>query len=860
MNTSGQTLCLSMIVKNETPVIRRCLASVRPLIDSWVIVDTGSDDGTQTMIREFLADLPGELHERPWVDFAHNRSEALTLARGRADYVLVIDADEILEIDEGFTMPPLTADAYNLQVRYGSMCYLRRQLVNNSLPWRYEGVLHEYITCNQAQTEELLPGLCTVPHHDGARARDPLTYKNDAAILERELERDPTNTRYTFYLAQSYRDAGENEAAVRVYRRRVELGGWHEEVWFSMYQIAQLRLRLQHPWPEVMESFLAAWQFDPRRAGPLYRIAMHYQAKEEYRVSHLFLSRAMELSPPGPDALFVEHALYSYQIALDYAVAAYYVGDHDAAIAANNRILASGHLPAFAVDQVIRNRRFSLDLLYRANAEPRSNSPALRVLIPMQAQADDLCPEFDDCIDSIAQQQDSPCTVTVLVSSGAESLRRRIPAHAPATEIVETASPDRSAEPPSLSAESSGLWDTVDSYLRSRPQYDEEIIALLPPSWALASPQSLQTLASLFQDARCLLAYGQQRTAKGTLGLAYPPASKAALAGLDNDPSAGGLLLFSSTLWRSLSDNAPLDALALLRGAGFDGIRFSDDVTCTAKSPPAPRPSPAKPSAAPLPLISCLMITYDRLALAKNSILQFARQSYPERELVIVTDGEPVFRAALERHAAALGLARVRFLYPEGPRQTLGQLRNLAMDAAAGEILCQWDDDDSNHPDRLMVQAGHMLRSGAAASFLTDHLQLIEEKRALCWIDWSRGASTIGPNQVAPGTLMMHRDPRIRYPEEGPHARRGEDSVVLHTLFRHVRVAPLKGEGHLYLYRFHGRNTFSRKHHYNLANFRLPTETMRDRADKLREAARYYDLPEPCCVLGREGPLFVLER
>ena len=89
-------ICLSMIVKNESPVIHRCLASVRPWIDHWVIVDTGSSDGTQDQVRAALAGVPGSLHERPWQDFAHNRNEALDLARAQADYVLFIDADEQL--------------------------------------------------------------------------------------------------------------------------------------------------------------------------------------------------------------------------------------------------------------------------------------------------------------------------------------------------------------------------------------------------------------------------------------------------------------------------------------------------------------------------------------------------------------------------------------------------------------------------------------------------------------------------------------------------------------------------------------------------------------------------------------------
>ena len=97
------TVCLNMIVKNEAGVIRRCLDSVRPFIHHWVIVDTGSTDGTQKLIREYLADVPGELHERPWKNFGHNRSEALALARGKSDYILVIDADEELVASPGFS-------------------------------------------------------------------------------------------------------------------------------------------------------------------------------------------------------------------------------------------------------------------------------------------------------------------------------------------------------------------------------------------------------------------------------------------------------------------------------------------------------------------------------------------------------------------------------------------------------------------------------------------------------------------------------------------------------------------------------------------------------------------------------------
>ena len=85
-----------MIVKNEAHVIERCLRSVRPLIHAWAIADTGSSDGTQDIIRRCMAGMPGELIERPWVDFASNRNEALELAKKYGDYALIIDADEVL--------------------------------------------------------------------------------------------------------------------------------------------------------------------------------------------------------------------------------------------------------------------------------------------------------------------------------------------------------------------------------------------------------------------------------------------------------------------------------------------------------------------------------------------------------------------------------------------------------------------------------------------------------------------------------------------------------------------------------------------------------------------------------------------
>ena len=141
-----KTICLSMIVKDEKPVILKCLASVKPYIDHWIIVDTGSKDGTQEAIAEFMKDIPGQLYERPWVDFAHNRNKALELSRKKGDYSLIIDADNILTPSPSFKIPPLTGNLYAIPVflkkEDGSVgSSLREFLVRNQFPCRWEGVI-----------------------------------------------------------------------------------------------------------------------------------------------------------------------------------------------------------------------------------------------------------------------------------------------------------------------------------------------------------------------------------------------------------------------------------------------------------------------------------------------------------------------------------------------------------------------------------------------------------------------------------------------------------------------------------------------------------------------------------------------
>jgi len=357
------TICLNMIVKDEAHVIRRCLDSVRPLIDHWIIVDTGSTDETKDIILDVFAEVPGTLYERPWKNFGHNRSEALDLCEGIADYVLTIDADEILQFEEGFVIDGINADYCTVIKRRGVHEYRVPSLLKTSCEWRWEGVLHEQPYSDIAKTGEMLDGVVIVSPAEGARALDPHTYRKDALMLEAALIEDPDNPRTVFYLAQSYRDAEDYDNAIRYYTQRLSMKGWRDERYMSLLQIGVVKTMRGDPWPECMEALLKAQAHTPERIEPIYKIGMYYALQKEWELAWLFLEKAAKANRADPDHLFVESDIYDWRAKLEAALAAYWTGRHTDSIALNENLLASDHLPEKMRARVEANLKLSQNAL-----------------------------------------------------------------------------------------------------------------------------------------------------------------------------------------------------------------------------------------------------------------------------------------------------------------------------------------------------------------------------------------------------------------------------------------------------------------------------------------------------------------
>lgn len=354
-------ICLSMIVKNEAAVIERCLLSVKPYVHVWAIVDTGSTDGTQDIVRKFMADLPGELIERPWVDFSTNRNQALELAKHYGDYALAIDADDVLEVDADFAWHALDAPAYLLEIVYNELRYRRVCLPKLDAGWEWRGVLHEALNSPQLAKAQFLPGLRIRIHNDGARSRQSQVEKftHDAEVLCRALIDEPDNARYRFYLAQSLRDAGDLPGAIAEYAKRAVLGGWQEEVYFSRLQVAVLKERVAAPYAEVVAAYLDTCDCRPSRAEAPCELARYFRLNKRWNLARHFAQIAVNLPLPD-DVLFIDRSVHDWRARDEQSIAAYWCGDYVESARLCRELLADARLPADQRGRIQSNLNFSL--------------------------------------------------------------------------------------------------------------------------------------------------------------------------------------------------------------------------------------------------------------------------------------------------------------------------------------------------------------------------------------------------------------------------------------------------------------------------------------------------------------------
>lgn len=350
-------LALVMIVKNEARSIRETIASVRPFVDRYLVLDTGSTDGTQRLVEEAFGDpsggprTPGEVPEEPFVDFGTTRSRALELLGTQAVFSLMLSGDEVLEGGDAlrrFCEAHRDAagpehGAYYLRVKYGGTLYDSARLARTDAGWRYQGVTHEVLTQPGTPPPTIrVPGAHVfhdLSHRDAASQRR--RWELDLRLLTDEHARRPDDTRTAFYLAQTLECLGDLKGALRAYQKRVDMGGWREEVYESLFRLARVERNSGAPWSTVQQRYLEAHAHSPSRAEPLHAIAAHYHEEKNWPLTYLFARRGAQIPFPEDATLFVDAEVYRTKLADLMGTAAFYVGEYEAGEAAVRKALAS---------------------------------------------------------------------------------------------------------------------------------------------------------------------------------------------------------------------------------------------------------------------------------------------------------------------------------------------------------------------------------------------------------------------------------------------------------------------------------------------------------------------------------------
>ena len=347
------TMCLNMIVKNEAHIIEKTLTNILEYlpIDYWVISDTGSTDDTKKIIQEFFdkRNIPGELVEHEWTDFAYNRNKALECSKGKSEYLFIFDADD--EIRGDLVMPKnlTNFDQYSFYFQKNHS-YTRPLLVNNRKGWKWTGVLHEYMgsteTTGQIRSCTLEGDYHFISGRSGNRSKNPNKYLDDAIVLSKgfdtEKTRDPgLAARYAFYCAQSYKDQGQeyHEQSIEWYKKCLELQNWSQEKYVACLYIGDM-YKNKGDSDSALKYWFKSAEYDGERIECITRAMSLLRETGQNLFVNALYHKYKNYKHVLYGKLFLQAWSYeSYDIEYNNSVSAFYINDKQSGYECCKKIL-----------------------------------------------------------------------------------------------------------------------------------------------------------------------------------------------------------------------------------------------------------------------------------------------------------------------------------------------------------------------------------------------------------------------------------------------------------------------------------------------------------------------------------------
>lgn len=327
-------IILLLMIKNESKIIERCIGLALEHVDAVCILDTGSTDNTVSVCDEYLKTTgkPYKISVEPFKNFGYNRSVSFQKAQELCTelswnlfltYAMAVDADMIIKPSAEFKNFKMTLPGYTVIQHNGELKYYNNRFMQCGYNWKCVGATHEYWSGDP--TERIPFEVFYIDDvNDGGCKSDKI--ERDIRLLTEEIVSDPNNGRSHFYLAQSYKDAGNFKGAIELYKKRIKIGGWYEEVWYSHYQIGKCYYHLQMF--DKMELWMnRAFKFHPKRAEPLYYLTKHYRVTSNHYKAFHYLLKGIDIPFPKDDLLFIEHDVYNGLFDYENTILACYINN-----------------------------------------------------------------------------------------------------------------------------------------------------------------------------------------------------------------------------------------------------------------------------------------------------------------------------------------------------------------------------------------------------------------------------------------------------------------------------------------------------------------------------------------------------
>ena len=368
------TICLNMIVKNETKNLERLFKSLHKVIDYYVIHDTGSTDGTPEMIKNIMNnyDISGEIFHEEWVNFGVNRQKALESvinSKFPADYLFWIDADEELVFNDLSWFKNINKDCYNIKRIYSSIEYYNPHLIsvknNNSIGWHWKAPVHNFLSTKKycvrtnVQKEDVhIISYC----HGGAKSHNVTSkekYLRDAKLLEEHLKTNKNDPRTIFYIAQSYKDAGIFEKAIFWYKKRLEVTGWIQEKYIACWTIGNLHMAIKKI-PDAFFYYMKSYEYDDSRYEAFYEM-IHYYRINGMRKLAFSLYKQLKPINKKDNKLFLSYDINEWMLDFEVSIIAFYVREYDEGIKSFKRLFNHKKIKLDHVQTILNNFKFYIN-------------------------------------------------------------------------------------------------------------------------------------------------------------------------------------------------------------------------------------------------------------------------------------------------------------------------------------------------------------------------------------------------------------------------------------------------------------------------------------------------------------------